>query len=56
VGAGFPAGAAEGAPNDLLHEELQRLPGIVAQIMQKTIIDEVPSQDLRDAEDEMSAG
>ena len=43
--------------SDLLKEVLQRFPGAAAQIMQKlSIIEKVPAQDLRDAEDEMPVG
>jgi hypothetical protein len=43
--------------NDILEENLQRFPGTAAQVMQKfSIIEKVPAQDLRDAEDEMPAG
>jgi hypothetical protein len=40
--------------SDFLEENLQRFPDTAAQIMQKfSIIEKVPAQDLRDAEDEM---
>jgi len=43
--------------NRLLEKDLQGFPGATAQIMQKlSIIEKVPAQDLRDAEDEMPVG
>ena len=43
--------------NDLLKKNLQRFPSTTAQLMQKiSIIEKVPAQDLRDAEDEMPVG
>jgi hypothetical protein len=52
-------GAGERVPfgNDIPYEDLQRFPGTATQIVQKkAIIEDVPSQDLRDAEDEMPVG
>lgn len=52
-------GAGKRSPfgNDILHEDLKGLPGTAAQIMQKlSIIEKVPAQDLRDAEDEVPVG
>ena len=38
----------------LLQEDLQRVPGASAQLMEKpAIVEKIPAQDLRDAEDEM---
>lgn len=43
--------------NDLLHEDLQGFPGTTTQVMEKmAIIEEIPTQDLRDAQDEMPVG
>ena len=43
--------------NDLLKKNFQGFPSTTAQLMQKlSIIEKVPAQDLRDAEDEMPVG
>jgi hypothetical protein len=42
---------------DLLQENLQGFPGAAAQVMeQTTIIEKVPAQDFRNAEDKMTVG